>query len=265
MLTISQLAAYAGVTVRAVRHYHHIGLMAEPARDHSGYRAYDASDVVRLIRIRTLAEAGVPLVRVQQLLNATPEEFGEAVAQIDAELRAKIRELQDHSRRIARLAAGDTLAVPSEVVPYLDKLRASGASQAMVEGERDGWILMAARWPDKISEFMVDKMAQLDDPRTVQLYRLLDELVADGIDEDRLSAVADLIAELAEQSAERGDLDRQNEDMSDDGFIALVDSFASDAHPIVERLQELMVERGWTGWSRMERTSDAPATRRSRP
>ena len=79
MLTISQLAAYAGVTVRAVRHYHQIGLMPEPTRDGSGYRTYGAGDVVRLIRIRTLAEAGVPLARVQELLDATPEEFGEAV------------------------------------------------------------------------------------------------------------------------------------------------------------------------------------------
>ena len=116
MLTISQLAAYAGVTVRAVRHYHHVGLMPEPDRDGSGYRTYDAADVVRLIRIRALAEAGVPLARVQELLDATAEEFGEAVAQIDAELRAKIRELQEHRRRIARLAAGDSLAVPPEVV-----------------------------------------------------------------------------------------------------------------------------------------------------
>ena len=65
MLTISQLAAYAGVTVRAVRHYHQIGLLPEPERDHSGYRTYDAAAVVRLIRIRTLADAGVPLARVQ--------------------------------------------------------------------------------------------------------------------------------------------------------------------------------------------------------
>ena len=264
MLTISQLASYAGVTVRAVRHYHHVGLMPEPARDGSGYRTYGASDVVRLIRVRTLAEAGVPLARVQALLDATPAEFSEAVAQIDGELRARIRELQEHRRRIARLAAGDSLALAPEVVTYLDKLRASGASDAMVEGERDGWILMAARWPEKIPELMVDKMAQLDDPRTVQLYRLIDELVEAGIDEGRLNTVADLIAEMAEQSAERGDLDRQSEDMSDDAFIALIDSYASDAHPIVERLQELLAERGWTGWSRMERAADPSATRRSR-
>jgi len=253
MLSIGQLAAYAGVTVRAVRHYHHVGLMPEPPRDFSGYRAYGAADVVRLIRIRTLAEAGVPLARVQELLDATPAEFGGAVGQIDAELRAKVRELQEHRRRIARLAAGDTLAVPKEVVPYLDKLRASGASQAMVEGERDGWILVAARWPEKIPEFMADKLAQLDDPRTVRLYRLLDELVEVGMDDSRLNAVADLLAEMAEESASRGDLDRQSDEMGDDAFVALLDSFASDAHPIVERLRELMAERGWTGWIRIER------------
>ena len=134
MLTISEVAGYAGVTVRAVRHYHQRGLLPEPPRDSSGYRRYDAGAVVRLIRIRTLAEAGVPLARVQELLDATPEEFGEAVAQIDAELRAKIRELQEHRRRIARLAAGDTLAVPPEVVAYLDKLRGSGASKRWSRG-----------------------------------------------------------------------------------------------------------------------------------
>lgn len=63
MLTISELASYAGVTVRAVRHYHAKGLLPEPHRDHSGYRGYDAGAVVELIRIRTLAEAGVPLAR----------------------------------------------------------------------------------------------------------------------------------------------------------------------------------------------------------
>jgi DNA-binding transcriptional MerR regulator len=80
MLTISQLASYAGVTVRAVRHYHAKGLLPEPGRDHSGYRRYDAGAVVELIRIRTLAEAGVPLSRVQALLAAGEDEFAAAVA-----------------------------------------------------------------------------------------------------------------------------------------------------------------------------------------
>jgi len=79
MLTIGQLASYTGVTVRAVRHYHQIGLLAEPGRDASGYRSYGATDVVRLIKIRTLAEAGVPLSRVAELLEADEATFAKAV------------------------------------------------------------------------------------------------------------------------------------------------------------------------------------------
>lgn len=272
MLTIGQLAAYAGVTQRTVRHYHQIGLLPEPQRDSSGYRSYGAQAVVDLIRIRTLAEAGVPLARVQDLLEAGEEEFAAAVAEIDSRLRAEIRELQEHRRRIARLAGGDSLALPAEVVAYLDKLRASGASEAMVAGERDAWILIAARWPEKIPAFMADKSAQLDDPRTVRLYLLIGELAAAGmddaevtdLDEDRLGEVADLMAEMNEESAQRGDLERQSEEMGDDAFIALMDSFASDSHPMVQRLQELLAERGWTGWSRMERTTSPDTSRAAR-
>jgi DNA-binding transcriptional MerR regulator len=83
MLTIGQLASYAGVTIRAVRHYHQIGLLPEPERDASGYRTYDAAAIVRLIRIRTLVEAGVPLARVRELLDADPETFAAATAEID--------------------------------------------------------------------------------------------------------------------------------------------------------------------------------------
>ena len=68
VLTISQLAAYAGVSVRTVRWYHQRGLLPEPARDASGYRRYDGQAVIDLVRISTLAGAGVPLARVGELL-----------------------------------------------------------------------------------------------------------------------------------------------------------------------------------------------------
>ncbi len=254
MLTIGQLAAYAGVTVRAVRHYHHVGLLPEPGRDHSGYRSYDAAAVVRLIRIRTLAEAGVPLARVEELLDAEPAEFAAAVAEIDRRLRAEVRELQEHRRRIGALVAGDSLALPPEVVAYLDRLREVGVAEEMVVGERDGWILMAARWPERIPDFMADKQSRLDDPRTVRLYLLIGELAQSGYDEERLSEVADLMIELNEESERDGQLELAEEEMGDDAFIAVMDAFATDAHPMVARLQELIAERGWTGWSNMQRS-----------
>ena len=50
--------------------------------------------------------------------------------------------------------------------------------------------------------------------------------------------------------------------MSDDAFIALLDSFALDAHPMIERLKELLAERGWAGWIRIERAPDPSITRK---
>src|SRR5215468_6626841 len=208
MLTIGQLASYSGVTTRAVRHYHQIGLLPEPQRDASGYRTYDAAAVVRLIRIRTLAEAGVPLARVRELLDADPETFAAATTEIDRQLRAQIRALREHRRRIAQLGSGDSLALPTEVVDYLDRLRATGASEAIIAPERDAWILMAARYPELLPAMMADKVAQLDE---------------------------------------------QDELMPDSAFIGLMDSFAEATHPVVGRLRQLLAERGWTGWTKLEK------------
>jgi hypothetical protein len=91
----------------------------------------------------------------------TRETFAAATAEIDRQLRAQIRALQEHRRRIAQLRAGDSLALPKEVVDYLDRLRATGASEAIIERERDAWILMAARWPEALPAVMADKVAQL--------------------------------------------------------------------------------------------------------
>ena len=198
MLTIGQLAAYAGVTVRAVRHYHQIGLLPEPERDASGYRRYGARAVVSLIKIRTLASAGVPLSRIGQMLEADAPAFAEAVQRIDSHLRDEIERLETSRKQIAQLAAGDSLALPPEVISYLDRLREIGASERMLEGERDGWILVAARWPDRIREWMPGKLAQLDDPRLVRLYRVLSELLDSdaGDDDPRPQEAADIMADL---------------------------------------------------------------------
>lgn len=253
MLTIGRLAAYAGVTVRAVRHYHQVGLLPEPERDTSGYRSYDAAAVVRLIRIRTLAEAGVPLARVRELLDADPETFAHATATIDRQLRAQIKALEEHRRRIAQLGSGDSLALPAEVVDYLDRLRAAGAPEAVIAPERDAWILMAARWPDALPAMMADKVAQLDDPNVVRLYQLIGRIAEDWQDEQLLRETADLMVELLEKAAASGGLDRQDVISPDEAFIGLVDSFAEASHPVVPRLRALVAERGWTGWTRLEK------------
>ena len=203
MLTISQLAAYAGVTVRAVRHYHAKGLLPEPERDHSGYRRYDAAAVVELIRIRTLADAGVPLARVQELLAADDEEFAAAVEDIDRRLRAEIRERQRHRERIAQLAAGDSLALPPEAVTYLDRLRQLDLPKRAIDLERDAWILVAAQLPEQMPTLMAIKHAQIDTPAVTAMYLDLVKAADWEADDPRLPAFADRLVSLIEEDAAR--------------------------------------------------------------
>jgi DNA-binding transcriptional MerR regulator len=250
MLTIGQLAAYAGVTVRAVRHYHKIGLLPEPERDHSGYRTYDAAAVVRLIRIHTLADAGVPLARAQELLDASPEEFADGVQEIDKELRAEIRRLRGTRKRLARLAAGEHLALPQSVVDYLDRLRGLGVEERYIEMERDAWIMVAAQVPHLIDSVMAKKHEDLADPDMVKLYSLVSGALDWPADDPRIVEVADILERLLIRVVEAGEV---GADGFDDQFVDLMDSTMVESSPGAKRLLAILEERGWRGWTRIER------------
>jgi DNA-binding transcriptional MerR regulator len=250
MLTISQLAAYAGVTVRAVRHYHQIGLLPEPERDRSGYRTYDAAAVVRLIRIRTLTDAGVPLARVQELLDASPEEFADGVQEIDKELRAEVRRVQGTRKRLARLAAGEHLALPQSVVGYLDRLRGLGVEEPYIELERDAWIMVAAQVPHLIDAVIAKKHEDLEDPDMVKLYSLVSGPLDWPADDPRVVEVADILERLMIRAVEAGET---GADGFDDQFVDLLDATMVESSPGAERLLAILEERGWKGWTRIER------------
>jgi DNA-binding transcriptional MerR regulator len=252
MLTISQLASYAGVTVRAVRHYHAKGLLPEPARDHSGYRRYDAAAVVELVKIRTLADAGVPLSRVRELLAAGDEEFATAIADIDHRLRSEIRALQRHRERIAQLAAGDSLALPPEAVAYLDRMRELGFRERLIEVERDSWILIAAQMPDQVPALMAIKHAQIEHEGLRELYLDVGDLADCGPDDPRLPALADRVAAFIEAAAEQSAGMPEEHPISDD-LVALLDAAFVDFVPCAPRLFTLLEERGWTGWTNIRR------------
>jgi DNA-binding transcriptional MerR regulator len=200
MLTISQLADYVGVTVRAVRHYHQCGLLPEPPRDASGYRRYGADAVMELMRIKTLAQAGVPLARISTLLAADPGEFARAVADIDRKLKARIKELERHRRAIAALDGGESLVLPADVVDYLNQLRAIGVSERMVRYERDSWIVVMACSRDRIAGWIEDKTALLADPEFGRLYLAIDQAFDWDPADPRLDELADEMVAFAAAS-----------------------------------------------------------------
>jgi DNA-binding transcriptional MerR regulator len=249
VLTISEVAGFAGVTVRAVRHYHQRGLLPEPPRDGSGYRRYDADDLVALIRIRTLAEAGVPLARVAELLDADEAAFREAVGDLDTELRARQRQIAEHRARVRRLVGGDSLALPQVAVDYLEKLRALGVTEESVKIERDSWILINARYPEKVPGWMAEKARQLDWPAFRDMYLAFDRARDWAGDDPRLEQVADQLAAVFRQIADELPGQVQESSEIEKPVVELLDAKALDASPAWRRVVELLADRGWAGWS----------------
>ncbi|HET8628651.1 MAG TPA: MerR family DNA-binding transcriptional regulator, partial [Thermomicrobiales bacterium] len=50
ILPIGEVVRLLGVTTETVRHYHKVGLLAEPRRSAGGYRLYTAADLLRPYR-----------------------------------------------------------------------------------------------------------------------------------------------------------------------------------------------------------------------
>ncbi|MDE3723807.1 MerR family transcriptional regulator [Nocardiopsis sp. N85] len=87
-----QVAELAGTTLKAVRHYHEIGLLDVPERTANGYKQYGVSHLIRLVQIRRLSELGVPLSEIAAMEHGDREP-DEAIRVLDAELEAKIDRL----------------------------------------------------------------------------------------------------------------------------------------------------------------------------
>jgi len=241
MITIGQLAAYAGVTIKAIRHYHKRGLLEEPARDSSGYRRYTAQHAIDLIKIKTLAEAGVPLARIKELFTAEPDQLGAAMAEIDRNLQVRARELRRTRERIARLRAGDRLFVSTPVADYLDRLRELGVSPHSVQMERDGWILLQSASPKAAAIWFADKLDAMGDPEFVAIYLEYDAAFEWPADDRRLEALAGRAERWLVRRGPK--LTSGKEPTPDPGIVQLITTSSGSSSPAWDRLKEIATER----------------------
>jgi DNA-binding transcriptional MerR regulator len=237
MITIGQLADYAGVTVKAIRHYHQRGLLDEPPRDSSGYRRYTAADALKLVKIRSLAEAGVPLARIKDLLTADPDEFTAAIADIDRSLQQRAEAIRRNRQRLGQLAAGDGLFVSPEVARYLKRLQDLGVSRRAIQMERDGWILMHSASPDDAAAWIGDKLAAIDDPAFTAIYLEYDAAFDWQPDDPRLPALAERTQRwIANRSTHSTGGPPKAMDAT---IVKLAATLASPSSPAWDRLTEL--------------------------
>lgn len=113
MLTIGQLSDFVGVTVRTVRQYHHLGVLPEPGRDHSGYRRYGGDHGIRLSTITTLTDAGVALAEIGDLLDGDEDAYLRGLAAAQSRLDRRLAELSAARDRLQVLQRrSDELLVP---------------------------------------------------------------------------------------------------------------------------------------------------------
>jgi DNA-binding transcriptional MerR regulator len=96
----SEVAAQAQVSTQALRYYERRGLLPEPERTHSGYRAY-TPDAVRVVRfVKRAQQLGFTLDDIEDLLHLAD---GGLASCEEARTMARIR-IADLQQRINELA-----------------------------------------------------------------------------------------------------------------------------------------------------------------
>ncbi|MGA5562773.1 MerR family transcriptional regulator [Streptomyces platensis] len=226
-MRIGELAGLIGISTRAVRHYHHLGLLPEPERRANGYRDYGLRDAVALARVRRLTELGLGLDEVRDVLaDDAGRELHEVLDELDADLARQEEQLRVRRARLAavRRQAEEHGRLPAEG-PVSDELAAlfaemarttaarPGPEPAMASKEREVLALLESMAGEEGNKRMVELLGEATAApgameRAYEVYGLLDALVDAGTDDPRVAeaarALADCIPDsmIAEVSAE---------------------------------------------------------------
>ena len=121
---IGDAAAFVGITPRTIRHYHQIGLLPERERGGDGRRRYGHAEVMRLLWIRRMADAGIALDDIRDAFDgAAPggvsgeDEIAGVLARLEDSLAAQEAELQRKRASVQRMRTlGSRLGLLDELV-----------------------------------------------------------------------------------------------------------------------------------------------------
>ncbi|MFC5144797.1 MerR family transcriptional regulator [Streptomyces aureoversilis] len=202
-LTIGQAAAFVGVTIKTVRHYHRHGLLEEPPRDRSGYRRYGSTELLRLVQVRTLAAAGVPLAEIGPLLEADAEQFAAALIDVEQRLTDRIEELIARRDKLHRLAEGDRALLPDRALALLDRMHGLGFPPEDVAASREGLVLARALAPEGVDDYLTALEHAFDDAPFIALIKRSGEATAWAPDDPRIEELVTAMAEAFLASPER--------------------------------------------------------------
>jgi DNA-binding transcriptional MerR regulator len=244
VLTIGELAGTAGTTVRAVRHYHRIGLLPEPPRDASGYRRYGAAALVRLLRIRRLRELGLSLERIAELLDGTEPALHEALDALDAELAAQAERIAAQRARLAELrAASPDPELPEPLAEIFAQAAAKGAPPRAIAQEKELLLLDLALHPERTDDIVAEYRQMYQRltlrPDYADLARRFDELADVDADAGTVERLAVELVELVRaENAARGFAERVSSPLAE----LLMADWSTGMPPSQRRVMERVVE-----------------------
>lgn len=116
LVSIGDFARMTFLTVKALRHYHDVGLL-EPARvdPHSGYRFYRPEQVATAQLIRRFRDLDLPVDQVRQVLVAADEEARSRVIVAHLErMSRQLHETQETVESLRRMLGGEVTALSVE-------------------------------------------------------------------------------------------------------------------------------------------------------
>ncbi|KNC20363.1 MerR family transcriptional regulator, partial [Arthrobacter sp. RIT-PI-e] len=112
---IGDAAAFVGITARTIRHYHQIGLLPERERGSDGRRRYGYTEIIWLLWIRRMAEAGISLDDIRGAFDGTTpdsaldagggDEIADVLTRLEDTLAAQDAELQRKRALVQRMRA----------------------------------------------------------------------------------------------------------------------------------------------------------------
>jgi DNA-binding transcriptional MerR regulator len=214
---IGDAALFVGITPRAIRHYHEIGLLPEPERGSDDRRRYGYNEMIRLLWIRKMADAGIALDDIRDAFADTDSAGANSdydaagiLERLEQTLVAKEAELQRQRTAVQRMRTrGSRMGLLSDFVTNrLESLPEGSLRQADLDNmmviERIfgplGAAVNATRYialathpglreeSDRVdaAEEALDDTVAVDDPRVAQVAaeRYAFELALEAIIED---------------------------------------------------------------------------------
>lgn len=229
-MRIGELAEKAGTTARAIRHYHHIGLLPAPRRLSNGYRMYGSVDLARVLRIRQLRDTGMSLNHVAELLAASPDDPESVFAAVEASVDAQIAELHQQKEMLARMRRDQRAAA------------VSGSRGPVAQFDRDAWTVLTAQpgVDPATTEPILDHLAQTDSTALAAATKQFEDL-ADEADDATVDALAQRLYSVGTSVVEAAGITPSAEDNPRAG-AAVADLAAVSLRPVQQRVIDRFLE-----------------------